>query len=172
MQNKQREQILNPGKQLRNSIKTHKESSAECQLLFRDAHRRAARICNDFSVVGGVFSSQYYKTLELAGLEDFDKNRCYSDVQSLVTGESALAEEDRMQIVSIVTPNSFHYQQANIVLENNCHVVCDKPVTITSAEAEELGEIVARTGQVFCITQTYTSIQQPLSIDTNESLHR
>ena len=130
------------------------------------------RMCNDRVVVGGEFSGQFNKTLESAEQEDFDKNRCYSDVQSLVTGESALAEEDRMQIVSIVTPNSFHYQQANIVLENNCHVVCDKPVTITSAEAEELGEIVARTGQVFCITQTYTSIQQPLSIDTNESLHR
>jgi len=124
--------------------------------FFGDAHRRAARICNDFVVVGGVFSSQFNKTLELAELEDFDKTRCYSDVQSLVAGENSLPEEDRMQVVSIVTPNSFHYQQAKILLENNFHVVCDKPVTITSAEAEELGRIVARTGKVFCVTHTYT----------------
>ena len=140
--------------------------------FFGDAHRRAARICNDFSVVGGVFSSQYNRTLELAELEDFDKNRCYSDVQSLAAGDNSLAEEDRMQIVSIVTPNSFHYQQAKIVLQDNCHDVCDKPVTITSAEAEELGRIVARTGRVFCITHTYTGIHRPLSIGTNDSLHR
>jgi len=124
--------------------------------FFGDAHRRAARICNDFSVVGGVFSSQFNKTLELAELEDFDKNRCYSDVQSLVTGENSLAKEDRMQVVSIVTPNNLHYQQAKILLENNFHVICDKPVTITVAEAEELGRIVARTGKVFCVTHTYT----------------
>jgi predicted dehydrogenase len=129
-------------------------------------------MCNDCVVVGGEFSSQFNKTLESAELEDFDKNRCYSDVQSLVTGENSLAEEDRMQVVSIVTPNSFHYQQAKILLENSCHVVCDKPVAITSAKAEELGRIVARTGKVFCITHTYTGIHRPLSIGTNDSLHR
>ena len=106
--------------------------------------------------MGGAFSADLAKSLQFAVSEGLAPNRIYADVDALVSGEMALPENRRMEAVSIVTPNNLHFQQAKILLENGFHVICDKPVTLTSAEAETLKALSERANRVFCVTHTYT----------------
>lgn len=121
-----------------------------------DAHRRASRICNDFELVCGVFDSDYDKSREFAKKEGISDNRCYESVDALIKGELALPTDQRMEVVSIVTPNALHFPFAKNLLSNGFHVVCEKPMTMTVAEAEELERSVADKKLTFALTHTYT----------------
>jgi predicted dehydrogenase len=121
-----------------------------------DAHRRASRICNDFELVGGVFDSDYEKSKQFAKNEDINPERCYKSVDDLIKAESSLAADNRMQVVSIVTPNSLHYPFAKSLLSAGFHLVCEKPMTMTVSEAEELEKLVAEKKLTFALTHTYT----------------
>ena len=121
-----------------------------------DAHRRASRICNDFELVGGVFDADYEKSREFALKEGISLDRCYESVDELVKAELAMPPDKRMEVVSIVTPNALHYPFAKTLLENGFHLVCEKPMTMTVAEAEELENLVVKTGLTFALTHTYT----------------
>jgi predicted dehydrogenase len=121
-----------------------------------DAHRRAARICNDYVLVGGAFSSDFEKSKQLAKEEGLDLSRCYPDVDTLIEKEKELPAEQRMQVVSIVTPNALHYEAALKLLNNGFHVACEKPMTMTPAEAIELENKVKETGLTFSLAHTYT----------------
>jgi predicted dehydrogenase len=121
-----------------------------------DAHRRAARICNDFEVVGGVFDADYEKSKEFARQEGIDLKRCYDGIDALISSELKLPENQRMQAVAIVTPNALHYPFAKKLLTSNFHVVCEKPMTMTVEEALDLEKIVNETGLTFSLTHTYT----------------
>lgn len=74
-----------------------------------DAHRRASRICNDFELLGGVFDVDYEKSKQFAMNEGLSLSRCYESVDAFIKGELALPVENRIEIVSIVTPNDLHY---------------------------------------------------------------
>lgn len=121
-----------------------------------DAHRRAARICNDFEVVGGIFDVDYEKSKEFAVLEGIDLSRCYENIDQLISSELALPEDKRMKVIAIVTPNYLHYDFAKKLLRNNFHVVCEKPMTMTVEEALDLEKIVNETKLTFALTHTYT----------------
>ncbi|HQG76808.1 MAG TPA: Gfo/Idh/MocA family oxidoreductase [Bacteroidales bacterium] len=121
-----------------------------------DAHRRASRICNDYELVGGVFSSNSEKNTQFAVNEGIDLSRCYSGVESLIEAEKALPANKRMEAVAIVTPNALHYSAARMLLENGFHIVCEKPMTMTVEEALELEEIVNQTKLTFALAHTYT----------------
>ncbi|HKK41638.1 MAG TPA: Gfo/Idh/MocA family oxidoreductase [Bacteroidales bacterium] len=121
-----------------------------------DAHRRASRICNDFELVGGVFDSDYGKSREFARSEGISDSRCYESVDALIREELALPAAERMEIVSVVTPNALHFPFAKKLLDNGFHVVCEKPMTMTVAEAEELERKVAGKKLTFALTHTYT----------------
>lgn len=121
-----------------------------------DAHRRASRICNDFELVGGVFDSDYEKSKQFAKNEGIADNRCYKSVDDLIKGESALSTENRMQVVSIVTPNALHFPFAKSLLLAGFNLVCEKPMTLTVAEAVELEKLVAEKKLTFALTHTYT----------------
>ncbi|MDD2525250.1 MAG: Gfo/Idh/MocA family oxidoreductase, partial [Bacteroidales bacterium] len=121
-----------------------------------DAHRRASRICNDFECVGGVFSSNFEKSKEFALREGMDLARCYADVDELIDGELALPLEDRMRLIAIVTPNALHFETAKKLLEHHFHVMCEKPMTVTVEEAEELERLVKKQKLSFALTHTYT----------------
>jgi predicted dehydrogenase len=121
-----------------------------------DAHRRASRICNDFELVGGVFDSDYEKSKLFAKNEGIADNRCYKSVDDLIKTESALPQQDRMQVVSIVTPNALHFPFAKSLMLAGFHLVCEKPMTLTVAEAEELEKLVAEKKLTFALTHTYT----------------
>jgi len=121
-----------------------------------DAHRRASRISNQFELVGGVFASDFEKAKEFAVLEDIDLSRTYETIDAFISGELALSSEERIQAVSIVTPNFLHYPTAKKLLENGFNVICEKPMTMTVAEALDLDETVKRTGLTFVLMHTYT----------------
>jgi predicted dehydrogenase len=121
-----------------------------------DAHRRAARICNDYEMVGGVFDIDPQRSREFAKQEELDLNRCYETIDELISSELKLPAAERMQVVSVVTPNALHYDFAKKLLLNNFHVMCEKPMTMTVEEAIDLENIVNKTGLTFALAHTYT----------------
>ena len=121
-----------------------------------DAHRRASRICNDFELVGGVFDSDFEKSRRFAKDEGISPERCYENVDDLIKAESALSADKRMEVVSIVTPNALHYPFAKSLLVAGFNLVCEKPMTITIGEAEELEKLVAGKKLTFALAHTYT----------------
>ena len=74
----------------------------------------------------------------------------------MIFSEKKLPAGERMDFVSIVTPNHVHFAPAKMALENGFHVVMDKPMTFNLEEAIELRSIVEKTGLFFCLTHTYT----------------
>ena len=121
-----------------------------------DAHRRASRICNDYELVGGVFDADYVKSKVFAIKEGLSLDRCYNRVDSLIKGELALSENERMEVIAIVTPNALHYPFARKFLNNGFHLVCEKPMTLTVKEAFDLEKLVAKNKLTFALTHTYT----------------
>ena len=117
-------------------------------------HRTAAAIDGEIELVCGAFSSTPEKSK--ASGEDLmiSSDRCYGDFTEMIQKEKL--REDRMDAISIVTPNHMHFAPAKMALENGFHVICDKPVTFTLAEAEELKTLVEKTGLTFALTHNYT----------------
>jgi predicted dehydrogenase len=85
-----------------------------------------------------------------------DPGRVYSSFQEMAEREAALPEGERIDFVSVVTPNHMHYPVAKAFIEAGFHVVCDKPMTTTLEDAEALCRLVAEHGTVFALTHNYT----------------
>lgn len=121
-----------------------------------DVHRKAAAIDGLIDLVCGAFSSTAEKSIASGKALNLDENRCYGTFEEMIQKEKELPEDVRMDFVSIVTPNHMHFPPAKMALENGFHVVCDKPVTLTLEEAEELKKIVDKSGKLFALTHNYT----------------
>ena len=119
-------------------------------------HRMAAALDGQIELVCGAFSSNPEKS-KLSG-EDFYLNpdRVYGTYQEMIEKEKNLPSSERMDFVSIVTPNHMHYGPAKMALDNGFHVVCDKPLTFDMAEALDLQKTVNDTGLIFALTHNYT----------------
>ena len=85
-----------------------------------------------------------------------DPDRCYPDWETMLEAERNRPEADRIDFVSVVTPNHMHYPVARAFVEAGFHVVCDKPMTLTTEEADSLADLVADRGVVFCVTYNYS----------------
>ncbi len=119
-----------------------------------EVHRKAIALDSTASLVAGCLSSTPEKARDSGrdlGLAD-DRN--YATWQELAASESN--RDDRVDFVSIVTPNDSHYPIAKGCLEAGLHVVMDKPMTHTVAQARELGEIAESKGLVLAVTYNYT----------------
>jgi len=121
-----------------------------------DAHRRASRICNDFELVGGVFDVDYEKSRQFADSEGIAPGRCYKSVDALIEAELAMPADKRIEVVAIVTPNALHYSFAKSLLNAGFHLVCEKPMTMTVEEAEDLEKLVNEKKLTFALMHTYT----------------
>ncbi|WP_202915859.1 Gfo/Idh/MocA family protein [Pontibacter pamirensis] len=119
-------------------------------------HRIAAQIDNQYDLVCGAFSSNAEKSKASGDELGLSPDRVYATYQELFEKEKQLPENERVQVISIVTPNHVHFEPAKLALESGFHVILDKPMTFSLAEALELREVVARTGKLFCLTHTYT----------------
>ncbi len=119
-------------------------------------HRIAATLDQQAELVAGCFSRDAENTVRTGRRLYLDPARCYSDYQAMAAAELALPPEQRIDFVSVVTPNRMHFPIARTFLEAGFHVVCDKPMTYDVGEAEELVRIVERTGLVFGLTHNYT----------------
>ena len=119
-------------------------------------HRIAAAIDQQVNLVCGAFSSTPEKSK--ASGEDFmlPAARCYGNFEEMMEKEAALPEGERMDFVTIVTPNHMHFPAAKAALEAGFHVLSDKPATLTKEEALELKDIIAKSGKLYGLTHNYT----------------
>jgi predicted dehydrogenase len=119
-------------------------------------HRIAANMDGMYDLVCGCFSSDAEKSLD-SGLElGLSKHRCYATYQEMFEKENALPANERMQVVSIVTPNHVHFEPAALAMQHGYHVILDKPMVFSLAEAFELEKIYKNSNVKFCLTHTYT----------------
>jgi len=119
-------------------------------------HRIAARMDDEYELTCGAFSSDAEKAKASGLLLGLSPDRVYTSYQELIEKEKQLPEEERVQAISIVTPNHLHFGPAKLALENGFHVILDKPMTFSLAEAKELEKVVKASGKRFCLTHTYT----------------
>lgn len=119
-------------------------------------HRIAARIDDEYELVCGAFSSNADKAKASGLLLGLPEHRVYISYHELIEKESQLPIDERVQVISIVTPNHLHFAPAKMALENGFHVILDKPMTFSLAEAKELEKVVKASGKRFCLTHTYT----------------
>jgi len=124
--------------------------------FFGPVHRMAATLDGHAEYVCGAFSSDPEKSRRSGRELYLAPDRVYRDYQEMVAKESALPSEKRIDFVSIVTPNVYHFDAAKLCLEAGFHVICDKPMTCSLAEAKALKSLVAKTHKVFALTHTYT----------------
>ncbi len=119
-------------------------------------HRIAARIDDDYELVCGAFSSNAEKSKASGLALGISPERSYASYEELIEKEKQLPESERVQVISIVTPNHVHFGPTKLALENGFHVVLDKPMTFSLAEAKDLEKVVQTSGKLFCLTHTYT----------------
>ena len=119
-------------------------------------HRMAAALDGQIELVCGAFSQTPEKSKEMTATLFLSPSRVYGSFQEMMEKERLLPIGERMDFVSIVTPNHMHYLPAKLALENGFSVICDKPVTINSREAEELAELATRKKLTFALTHNYT----------------
>ena len=119
-------------------------------------HRMAAALDGEIELVCGAFSSDPDRSKASGRDLYLPDERVYGSFEEMIRREKELPEGERMDFISIVTPNHMHFPPAKLALENGFHVVCDKPMTLNLPEAKELKEIVDRTGLLFCLTHNYT----------------
>ena len=101
-------------------------------------HRKAAALDGQIDLIAGAFSSSPEKSRQQGAELFLDANRVYGSYKEMAEKESQLPEGERIDFVSIVTPNHVHFDVAKTFIEAGFHVICDKPMTTTVADAETL----------------------------------
>jgi len=119
-------------------------------------HRIAASLDGQYDLVCGAFSSNAEKSKASGIALGIDPSRAYGSFKEMFDKENQLPANERMQVVSIVTPNHVHFEPAKLAMENGFDVVLDKPMTFSLKEAIDLKKSVEKTGRLFCLTHTYT----------------
>jgi predicted dehydrogenase len=119
-------------------------------------HRLAAFMDGQVELVCGAFSSDAERSKQSGKDLYLDTQRVYASYKEMIRTEASLPVTERMDFVSIVTPNHLHFEPAKLALENGFHVVLDKPMTFDVDEARELKKISEKSGKYFCLTHTYT----------------
>jgi len=120
-------------------------------------HRTAAARDGLFQLVAGAFDINAERCVDFGKNLGLDTSRCYSDYKVMLEEESK--REDGIEAVSIATPNKFHYEMCKDALEANLHVICEKPLCFTVAEAEELKTLAEAKGKIIGVMYGYTGHQ-------------
>ena len=119
-------------------------------------HRKAAALDGEMELVAGAFSSSAEKSRQQGAELFLNPARVYGSYQEMVEKESRFSKDDRLDFVSIVTPNHNHFEIAQAFITAGFHVICDKPMTTTLADAEALCRLVKKHNTVFALTHNYT----------------
>jgi predicted dehydrogenase len=119
-------------------------------------HRKAASIDGEIELVCGAFSSDPKKSKATGEALYLNPHRVYGSFAEMIEKEKNLPGDQRMDFVSIVTPNHVHFAPAKMALENGFHVIIDKPLAFSIAEAKTLSKVVDKTGMILALTHTYT----------------
>jgi predicted dehydrogenase len=117
-------------------------------------HRIASRIDDEYELVAGALSSTPEKSRRSGEALGLAPDRVYDDYASMAKAEAG--RPDGIEVVSIVTPNHMHAGPAIAFLEAGIHVICDKPLTVSLAEAKIMQAAVEKSGRIFALTHNYT----------------
>ena len=117
-------------------------------------HRHAAALDGRYQLVAGALSSTPERSRASGEALGLPAERSYGSWQELLAGEQA--REDGAEVISIVTPNHLHFPVALAAVQAGFHVVCDKPLVHTLAQAQELEAAVQAAGNVFAVTYNYS----------------
>jgi predicted dehydrogenase len=117
-------------------------------------HATAAVLDNRAALVAGALSSDPKKAKDSASDYDIPADRAYGSFKEMADAESK--RPDKIDFVSVATPNHTHFEISKAFAEAGFNVVCDKPMTFDLAQAEELLKVIEKTGIVFAVTHNYT----------------
>jgi predicted dehydrogenase len=117
-------------------------------------HRIAARLDDQFELVAGALSADPARAARSGAALGLDPQRIYADYAQMARAERARG--DGIDAVAIVTPNHLHVPVARAFLQQGFHVLCDKPLASTLADAVALRDLAAGSGKLFCLTHNYT----------------
>lgn len=117
-------------------------------------HRIASRIDDQYELVAGCFSSTAEKSRASGADLGLPADRVYDDFGAMARREARL--KAGIQAVAIVTPNNVHYAAAKAFLARGIHVICDKPLTATLADARKLAALAEKSEALFVLTHNYT----------------
>jgi len=121
-----------------------------------EVHRTAAPLDGGVELVSGAFDIDPHKSKQMGRDLCLPSNRVYSDYTEMIEKELKLPEDERIDFVSICTPNNWHFPIARDFLEAGFHVMCEKPMTFNVDEAKKLVKIVKKTGRIFGLMYNYT----------------
>ena len=120
-------------------------------------HRSAALRDGNFTLVAGAFDINPERGIEFGKELGVEPDRCYPDYKTMFEKEAG--REDGIEAVSIATPNGTHYEICKAALNAGVHVVCEKPMCFTTAEAEELNALAKKNNKIIGITYGYSGHQ-------------
>lgn len=138
-------------------------------------HRIAGAMGDDYRLVGGVFNTDPSVSLGFARDLQLDPSRSYADIDQFIAGENALADEERVKLVTVATPNYLHYEMARKLIEGGFHVICEKPVTTTAVQAISLEKLLQARKLIFAVAYTYTGypmVRQMRAMIENDAIGR
>ncbi len=119
-------------------------------------HRIAANMDGLIELSCGALSINPEIAVDSARSLFLPEDRTYLNFEEMISKESKLGSDKRMDFVTIVTPNFAHFAPAMMALENGFHVVIEKPITFTLDEAKQLKKKLDETGLLLCLTHTYS----------------
>jgi predicted dehydrogenase len=119
-------------------------------------HATAAVLDNLAALVAGALSSDPARAKASAPDYDIPAERAYGSYQEMIAAEAKRPAGERIDFATVATPNHTHFEVAKGFAEAGFNVICDKPLTLDLAQAEELARVVERTGVVFAVTHNYT----------------
>ncbi len=119
-------------------------------------HRKAAGIDGEIELVAGAFSIIPGESKETGEALYLNPDRVYESYQEMFEREKEMPADQRMDFVSVVTPNHVHFGPSQMALESGFHVLVEKPIAFSLAEAKTLEKTVNKTGLLLGLTHTYT----------------
>ena len=121
-----------------------------------EVHRKSSRLDGEIELVAGAFDIDPAKSKQMGKELALDSTRVYGTYTEMIKSELKLPESERIDFVAITTPNNWHFPIAREFLKAGFHVMCEKPMTITSRQAKQLQAMVKKTGLVFGLMHNYT----------------
>lgn len=119
-------------------------------------HNIAAILDNRAELIAGALSSSPERSKASAPFYDIKPDRAYGSFEEMIEQELKRPEGDRIDFITVATPNHMHFPVAKAAIENGINVVCDKPVTFNLQQAEELAALIEKHKVVFALTHNYT----------------
>lgn len=119
-------------------------------------HRKAAGIDGEIELVCGAFSIVPGESKATGEALYLNPNRVYETYDQMFEAEKKMPADQRIDFVSVVTPNHVHFGPSKMALESGFHVIVEKPISFNLEEAKTLQKVVADTGLILGLTHTYT----------------